>query len=73
MLKKKKKALTALLEGPGVVAGIHVIPHNCNSSLKGSSAASWPLRALHTNDAETYMQARHSYTQNNKIIKTTAL
>lgn len=39
-----------------------------NSSTRLSGSLFWCLQASHTCGTETYVQAKHPYTQNNKII-----
>ena len=61
------RALTTAAEDLSYVPSIHVGQFTiaCNSSSKRSGALFWLLLALHTCDAHTCMQARHSYKSNN--------
>jgi hypothetical protein len=73
-LKKQKNKAE---NGAGVVAQwlrvlavfpedwVQALASTCDFIPRGSSALFWPLGALHTYGAQTYIQAKHPCTQNN--------
>jgi hypothetical protein len=69
-MAQQLRALVTLLEDPSSDLSTHVVAHSiCNSQFQGfqhTLLASTCTRYLH--GTQTYMQAKHSYTQNKKKI-----
>lgn len=64
-LERWLSAFAALVENQGSIARSHMVDHNHgNSSPTGSDTLFWSLGALHAQDAYTYLQIKHPYTQN---------
>lgn len=61
-VSQQLRALAALAEDPDLVSSTHMTAQNQLQGIsRGSDALFWPLMALHTCDAQTFMKANYLY------------